>query len=150
MLQMVVSWQWTDVFDIDGNGWSSRFHRLIMSGSVVLKATIYPEWVSEWLTPWVHYVVRSSFLFISTRWHFSRSLARLTTPTYTTLCPSLPVPRMTGQVATTISPRWLLTRRGSSVKIIGGGKICRHTCLDYCLSKSSKLFDLKGDYTDRR
>ncbi|AAW43180.1 hypothetical protein CNBD0460 [Cryptococcus deneoformans B-3501A] len=44
------------VFDIDGNGWSSRFHRLIMSGSVVLKATIYPEWVSEWLTPWVHYI----------------------------------------------------------------------------------------------
>ncbi|WVF69398.1 hypothetical protein IAT40_004175 [Kwoniella sp. CBS 6097] len=44
------------VFDIDGNGWSSRFHRLIMSGSVVVKATIYPEWVTDWLTPWVHYI----------------------------------------------------------------------------------------------
>jgi hypothetical protein len=36
----------SDAFDIDGNGWSSRFHRLIMSGSVVLKSTIYPEWIS--------------------------------------------------------------------------------------------------------
>lgn len=44
-------------FDIDGNGWSSRFHRLLGSGSVVLKTTIYPEWMSDWLTPWVHYVV---------------------------------------------------------------------------------------------
>ncbi|ODN95887.1 hypothetical protein L198_04506 [Cryptococcus wingfieldii CBS 7118] len=43
-------------YDIDGNGWSSRFHRLIMSGSVVVKSTIYPEWFSDWLTPWVHYV----------------------------------------------------------------------------------------------
>ncbi|WWC88904.1 uncharacterized protein L201_003819 [Kwoniella dendrophila CBS 6074] len=44
------------VFDIDGNGWSSRFHRLVMSGSVVVKATIYPEWLSDWMTPWVHYI----------------------------------------------------------------------------------------------
>ncbi|WVN88726.1 uncharacterized protein L203_103939 [Cryptococcus depauperatus CBS 7841] len=44
------------VFDIDGNGWSSRFHRLLMSGSVVIKATIYPEWISDWLIPWVHYI----------------------------------------------------------------------------------------------
>ncbi|WVR06184.1 hypothetical protein IAU60_003214 [Kwoniella sp. DSM 27419] len=44
------------VFDIDGNGWSSRFHRLIMSGSVVIKSTIYPEWMSDWMTPWVHYI----------------------------------------------------------------------------------------------
>jgi hypothetical protein len=31
---------------VDGNGWSSRFNRLLMSGSVVLKTTIYPEWNS--------------------------------------------------------------------------------------------------------
>lgn len=35
-----------DQLDVDGNGWSSRFHRLLMSGSVVVKATIYPEWHS--------------------------------------------------------------------------------------------------------
>jgi len=34
------------MLDVDGNGWSSRFHRLLMSGSVVVKATIYPEWMS--------------------------------------------------------------------------------------------------------
>lgn len=44
------------VFDIDGNGWSSRYHRLLASGSVVIKNTIYPEWMSDWLTPWVHFV----------------------------------------------------------------------------------------------
>lgn len=44
------------VLDVDGNGWSSRFHRLLASGSVVFKSTIYPEWMSDWLTPWVHYV----------------------------------------------------------------------------------------------
>ncbi|TXT06117.1 hypothetical protein VHUM_03590 [Vanrija humicola] len=44
------------VIDVDGNGWSSRYHRLLASGSVVLKSTIYPEWNSDWLTPWVHYV----------------------------------------------------------------------------------------------
>jgi len=46
-----------DMLDVDGNGWSSRFHRLLISGSMVIKSTIYPEWHSDWLTPWVHYVV---------------------------------------------------------------------------------------------
>jgi hypothetical protein len=30
--------------DVDGNGWSSRFHRLLSSGSPVLKFTMFPEW----------------------------------------------------------------------------------------------------------
>jgi hypothetical protein len=42
MLLMLI----TDALDVDGNGWSSRFHRLMMSGSLVLKSTIYPEWNS--------------------------------------------------------------------------------------------------------
>jgi len=29
---------------IDGNGWSSRFKRLITSNSLIFKSTIYPEW----------------------------------------------------------------------------------------------------------
>ena len=29
---------------VDGNGWSSRFKRLITSNSLVFKSTIYPEW----------------------------------------------------------------------------------------------------------
>lgn len=44
------------VLDVDGNGWSSRLHRLMISGSVVVKNTIFPEWHHDWMTPWVHYI----------------------------------------------------------------------------------------------
>ncbi|KAJ5721341.1 uncharacterized protein N7483_009275 [Penicillium malachiteum] len=42
--------------DIDGNGLSGRFYRLLMSKSAVLKQTLYQEWHDDWLIPWVHYV----------------------------------------------------------------------------------------------
>ncbi|WWC70776.1 uncharacterized protein I206_104727 [Kwoniella pini CBS 10737] len=42
--------------DVDGNGWSSRFHRLLSSGSPVIKFTMFPEWHMDWLTPWYHYI----------------------------------------------------------------------------------------------
>lgn len=44
------------VIDIDGNAWSSRFRRLLNSNNVVLKASMYPEWLSHLLIPWYHYV----------------------------------------------------------------------------------------------
>ncbi|KAF9240418.1 glycosyl transferase family 90-domain-containing protein [Melanogaster broomeanus] len=44
------------IFDVDGNGWSARFKRLITSNSLVFKATIYPEWFMSRIAPWVHYV----------------------------------------------------------------------------------------------
>lgn len=44
------------ILDIDGNGWSSRFKRLLSSNSLILKATIFPEWYTERIMPWVHYV----------------------------------------------------------------------------------------------
>ncbi|BGP15572.1 hypothetical protein JCM10213_003316 [Rhodosporidiobolus nylandii] len=44
------------VIDVDGNGWSGRFHRLMASNTLVLKSTIFPEWYSERVQPWVHYV----------------------------------------------------------------------------------------------
>ncbi|KAG6861171.1 hypothetical protein C0995_002978 [Termitomyces sp. Mi166 len=44
------------VLDIDGNGWSSRFKRLITSNSLIFKATIFPEWFTDRIAPWVHYV----------------------------------------------------------------------------------------------
>ncbi|KAK4683682.1 hypothetical protein P7C73_g6549, partial [Tremellales sp. Uapishka_1] len=44
------------VVDVDGNGWSSRFRRLLSSNNVVLKSTLYPEWFQEMLIPWYHYV----------------------------------------------------------------------------------------------
>ncbi|KAG2351992.1 glycosyl transferase family 90-domain-containing protein [Suillus spraguei] len=44
------------VFDIDGNGWSGRFKRLMTSNSLVFKSSIYPEWFMDRVAPWVHYV----------------------------------------------------------------------------------------------
>jgi hypothetical protein len=44
------------VFDLDGNGWSGRFKRLITSNSLVFKSTIYPEWFTDRVAPWVHYI----------------------------------------------------------------------------------------------
>jgi hypothetical protein len=44
------------VVDVDGNAWSSRFRRLLSSNNVVLKASMYPEWLSQLLVPWYHYV----------------------------------------------------------------------------------------------
>ncbi|WVQ82763.1 hypothetical protein IAT38_004895 [Cryptococcus sp. DSM 104549] len=44
------------LLDIDGNGWSARFKRLMTTSSVVLKSTIFPEWYTDRLQPWVHYV----------------------------------------------------------------------------------------------
>ncbi|QRW11843.1 glycosyltransferase family 90 protein [Ceratobasidium sp. AG-Ba] len=44
------------LLDVDGNGWSSRFQRLLSSGALVFKMTIFPEWNSDWLIPYYHYV----------------------------------------------------------------------------------------------
>ncbi|KAF5309861.1 hypothetical protein D9619_010501 [Psilocybe cf. subviscida] len=44
------------VMDVDGNGWSGRFKRLITSNSLIFKSTIYPEWFADRVAPWVHYV----------------------------------------------------------------------------------------------
>ncbi|KAJ5281584.1 hypothetical protein N7478_006956 [Penicillium angulare] len=42
--------------DLDGNGLSGRFYRLLMSKSAVMKQTLYQEWHDDWLIPWVHYI----------------------------------------------------------------------------------------------
>ncbi|KAL7421975.1 cryptococcal xylosyltransferase 1 [Cryptotrichosporon argae] len=44
------------VFDTDGNAWSSRFTRLMASLNVVIKASIFPEWNSQYLPEWFAYV----------------------------------------------------------------------------------------------
>lgn len=44
------------VFDVDGNGWSSRFKRLMTSNSLIFKASVYPEWFTDRIEPWVHYI----------------------------------------------------------------------------------------------
>ncbi|BGP32303.1 hypothetical protein JCM10296v2_004084 [Rhodotorula toruloides] len=44
------------LIDVDGNGWSGRFHRLMSTRSVVLKSTAFPEWYQDRIQEWVHYV----------------------------------------------------------------------------------------------
>ena len=44
------------LMDVDGNGWSGRFNRLLTSNGVVLKSTVFPEWYADRIQPWVHYV----------------------------------------------------------------------------------------------
>jgi len=42
--------------DVDGNGWSGRFRKLMQTNSLVLKATVFPEWFTDRIQPWLHYV----------------------------------------------------------------------------------------------
>ncbi|KAG9022390.1 F-actin-capping protein subunit alpha [Tulasnella sp. JGI-2019a] len=42
--------------DVDGNGWSGRFRGLLGGGSVVFKFTNFPEWNTDRMMPYYHYV----------------------------------------------------------------------------------------------
>ncbi|KAJ1336860.1 hypothetical protein BSLG_006626 [Batrachochytrium salamandrivorans] len=42
--------------DIDGNSFSGRFFRLLESGSLVFKMTIFNEYFERWIVPWEHYI----------------------------------------------------------------------------------------------
>ena len=43
--------QYKYMLDIDGNGWSARFKRLMTTNSVILKSTIFPEWYTDRVQP---------------------------------------------------------------------------------------------------
>jgi len=49
-------------FDLDGNGISGRYYKLLSSNSLPLKQTILREWHDERLMPWVHYIPVSQSL----------------------------------------------------------------------------------------
>jgi hypothetical protein len=44
------------VLDMDGNAFSGRFYRLLLSNSAVLKQTMFQEWHDGRLVPWVHFI----------------------------------------------------------------------------------------------
>lgn len=44
------------LLDMDGNSFSGRFYAFLRSKSLTFKQTLFREWHSEWLKPWVHYV----------------------------------------------------------------------------------------------
>ena len=39
--------------DVDGNGWSGRFHRWMSMKACVFKSTLFPEWYGDRIQPWV-------------------------------------------------------------------------------------------------
>ncbi|KZS99159.1 hypothetical protein SISNIDRAFT_448018 [Sistotremastrum niveocremeum HHB9708] len=48
--------QFKYMIDVDGNGWSARFKRLMTTRSCILKATTFPEWYADRIQPWLHYI----------------------------------------------------------------------------------------------
>ncbi|EPS39268.1 hypothetical protein H072_6956 [Dactylellina haptotyla CBS 200.50] len=42
--------------DLDGNGYSGRYYRLLQSNCLVFKQTLFEQWHDDRLVPWVHYV----------------------------------------------------------------------------------------------
>ncbi|SCV72268.1 BQ2448_4962 [Microbotryum intermedium] len=44
------------VLDVDGNSWSGRFRRLMLSNAAVVKSTIFPEFWTDWAIPWLHFI----------------------------------------------------------------------------------------------
>lgn len=50
------------VFDLDGNGISGRYYKLLASKSAPLKQTLLREWHDDRLVPWVHYIPVSQSL----------------------------------------------------------------------------------------
>lgn len=46
----------TLAFDIDGNGISGRYYKLLASRSVPIKQTLFQEWHDDRLITWLHYV----------------------------------------------------------------------------------------------
>ncbi|THW08919.1 hypothetical protein D6D25_07831, partial [Aureobasidium pullulans] len=44
------------VLDMDGNGFSGRYYRILRSRSAVIKQTLLKEWHDDWLVPWYHFI----------------------------------------------------------------------------------------------
>lgn len=50
------NWSHKYLIDLDGMGYSARFPALLKSKSAVMKTTVYTEYMSEWIQPWLHYI----------------------------------------------------------------------------------------------
>ncbi|CDZ96493.1 Endoplasmic reticulum protein EP58, contains filamin rod domain and KDEL motif [Phaffia rhodozyma] len=54
------NWKHKYLIDVDGMGYSARLFALLMSKSAVMKTTVYREFFSDWIQPWLHYIPVSS------------------------------------------------------------------------------------------
>nr|GAT49505.1 predicted protein [Mycena chlorophos] len=55
-VELGVSWGYKYLLDLDGMGYSGRFMAFLASDSVPVKNTMYDEFFSDWIEPWVHYI----------------------------------------------------------------------------------------------
>ncbi|KAF3933063.1 hypothetical protein ABW20_dc0108051 [Dactylellina cionopaga] len=51
-----VGFSYKFAMDLDGNGYSGRYYRLLLSNCLVFKQTMFEQWHDDRLVPWVHYV----------------------------------------------------------------------------------------------
>ncbi|QRW26062.1 glycosyltransferase family 90 protein [Rhizoctonia solani] len=49
-------WKYKYLLDLDGQSYSARFLAFLASQSAVIKATVYREFWTDWIVPWVHYI----------------------------------------------------------------------------------------------
>jgi len=49
-------WRHKYLIDFDGMGYSARLFALLASDSAVVKSTVYREFFSDWIQPWLHYI----------------------------------------------------------------------------------------------
>ncbi|KAG8827963.1 capsule-associated protein CAP1 [Serendipita sp. 399] len=49
-------WKHKYLVDFDGMGYSARLFAFLASDSAVLKATVYREFFSDWIQPWLHFI----------------------------------------------------------------------------------------------
>jgi len=49
-------WKHKYLVDVDGMGYSGRFFSFMESDSVVMKSTVYREFFSDWIQPWLHFI----------------------------------------------------------------------------------------------
>ncbi|KAJ7276941.1 capsular associated protein [Mycena rebaudengoi] len=59
-VELGVAWGYKYLLDLDGMGYSGRFMAFLASDSVPVKSTVYDEYFSDWIEPWVHYIPLST------------------------------------------------------------------------------------------
>ncbi|KAJ7188971.1 hypothetical protein C8R46DRAFT_879153 [Mycena filopes] len=58
--ELGMAWGYKYLLDLDGMGYSGHFMAFLASDSVPVKATVYDEFFSGWIEPWVHYIPLSA------------------------------------------------------------------------------------------
>lgn len=53
-------WAHKYLIDVDGMSYSGRFMAFLASDSAVIKSTVYQEFFSDWIQPWLHFIPLSS------------------------------------------------------------------------------------------